>query len=88
MDLNTASISTMAKLVGLESAHDLFLWRPFLSWADVERVPGFTSDQIVRLRRAGAHVKLPGEPLTRREALDASHHAIDRNLFGDRGASL
>ena len=88
MNLNTASISTMAKLVGLECAYDLSLWRPFLSWADVERVPGFTAAQVEHLRRAGVHVKLPGEPLTRREALDASYRSIDRNVGDDRRASL
>jgi hypothetical protein len=75
MDLNTASIPAMAKLVGLDGARDLFLWRPFLSWADVERVPGLTAEQVEELRRKGAHVKLPGEPLTRREALDARRSA-------------
>jgi hypothetical protein len=87
MDLNSASIPALAKLVGLESAYDLFLWRPFLSWADVERVPGFTAEQVERLRQGGAHVKLPGDPLTRREVLDAHLRSIDRGLDHDRGGS-
>lgn len=28
MDLNTASVQTMVKLVGLAAAYDLYLWRP------------------------------------------------------------
>ena len=86
MDLNTASIPQMAKLVGLEPARELFLWRPFLSWAEVERVPGFTAEQVEQLRRGGAHVKLPGQPLTRREALDARLSAIDRGCDEEGGA--
>jgi hypothetical protein len=87
MDLNTASIPAMAKLVGLERAYDLFLWRPFLTWDDVHRVPGMTTDLVGRLREAGAHIKLPGQPLTRREALDARLNGIDRGLDHEGGAS-
>lgn len=72
MDLNTASLASLAKVVGVEHAYDLAAWRPFLSWAEVAGVPGLDADDLVRLRRAGARVKLPGQPLTRREALDAS----------------
>ena len=71
MDLNTASIPAMAKLVGLAGAYDLYLWRPFLSWKDVLRVPTVTAEQVHCLRRGGAHIKLPGQPLTRQEALAA-----------------
>jgi hypothetical protein len=62
MDLNTATIPAMARLVGPARAHDLFLWRPFLSWSDVERVPGLTPVQLDELRSAGAEVRLPDDP--------------------------
>ena len=44
MNLNTASIPDMAEVVGLETAYDLFLWRPFLSWDEVLMTPGITPD--------------------------------------------
>lgn len=78
MDLNTASLPTLTKLVGLEDAYDLILWRPFLSWEEVLQVPGMTRERVEALRRAGAHVRLPGQPMTRREALDARFNGLDR----------
>ena len=86
MDLNTDSIPAMAKVVGLERAHDLFLWRPFLSWAEVEQVPGVTAEQVSELRKAGAQVKLPDQPLTRRETLDARLSGLDHGRDHDRDA--
>jgi hypothetical protein len=86
MDLNTASIPAIAKLVGLERAYDIFLWRPFLSWAEVEQIPDLTPEQVERLRQAGAQVKLPDEPLTRRETLDARLSGIDRGRDHDGAA--
>ena len=41
---------------------------------------------VGRLREAGAHIKLPGQPLTRREALDARLNGIDRGLDHEGGA--
>jgi hypothetical protein len=67
MDLNTANLQTMAKLVGLESAYDLFLWRPYLCWDEVAGVPGFDHARIDALKAAGAQIKLPGDPRTRRD---------------------
>ena len=67
MDLNTANVQTMAKLVGLEGAYDLFLWRPYLSWEEVEGVPGFGPVRVAALRAAGAVLKMPGDPRTRRD---------------------
>jgi hypothetical protein len=87
MDLNTASIPAMAKCVGLARAHDIFLWRPFLSWAEVERIPELTGEQLARLRQAGAQVKLPDEPLTRRETLDARLSGVDRGRGHDDATS-
>jgi len=87
MDLNTASIPSMAKVVGLDRAYELFLWRPFLSWREVRRVPGLSRPEVEALRRAGAHIKLPGEPLTRREALDARYNGLDHDQRGDHSAA-
>ncbi len=67
MDLNTASLAALTKLVGLERAYDLFLWRPYLSWAEVAGVPGFDNSRIEELRAAGAQIKLPGDPRTLRD---------------------
>ena len=67
MDLNTANVQTMAKLVGIESAYDLYLWRPYLSWEEVQAVPGFDAARVKQLRAAGAQIKLPGDPRTRRD---------------------
>ncbi|HEY8617796.1 hypothetical protein [Phenylobacterium sp.] len=67
MDLNTASLAGLTKLVGLESAYDLILWRPYLSWGEVACVPGFDERRVAELRAAGATVKLPGDPRTFRD---------------------
>jgi hypothetical protein len=72
MDLNTASLPAMAKLVGLPAAYDLMLWRPYLSWEEVACVPGFDATRVAALQAAGARVKLPGEPRTRKEERDQS----------------
>jgi hypothetical protein len=74
MDLNTASVEVMAKLVGLERAWDLALWRPYLSWEEVALVPGFDATQVDALRTAGAAIKLPGDPRTRRDELNRPQH--------------
>ncbi|WP_374468574.1 hypothetical protein [Phenylobacterium sp.] len=67
MDLNTASVAALTKLVGLESAYDLILWRPYLSWEEVACVPGFDEARIAELQAAGAHIRLPGDPRTLRD---------------------
>jgi hypothetical protein len=74
MDLNTASVEVMAKLVGLERAWDLALWRPFLSWEEVALTPGFDPAQVEALKAAGATVKLPGDPRSRRDELNRPQH--------------
>jgi hypothetical protein len=70
MDLNTASVPAMAKLVGLTAAYDLMLWRPYLSWDEVAGVPSLDAAGLAALQAAGACVKLPGEPRTRKEERD------------------
>lgn len=70
MDLNTASVGAMAKLVGLERAWILTLWRPYLSWEEVALAPGFDTTQVEAMRAAGARIKLPGDPRTRRDELN------------------
>jgi hypothetical protein len=70
VDLNTASIEAMAKLVGIERAYDLLLWRPYLDWSEVACVPGMGADQIAALQAGGARIKLPGDPRTRRDQLN------------------
>ena len=66
MDLNTANLQSMVKLVGVDRAYDLMLWRPYLSWDEVEHVPGFDAQLVARLK-AGAEVRLPWEPRRRRD---------------------
>lgn len=70
MDLNSASLQTIAKLVGLDRAFDLYLWRPYLSWEEVAAVPGFDPARVERMRAAGARLKFPGDPRTRRDRLN------------------
>lgn len=67
MDLNTASLAALTKLVGLEGAYDLILWRPYLNWDEVACVPGFDAERVAELRAAGAHIRLPGDPRTLRD---------------------
>lgn len=70
MDLNTASVEAMAKLVGLDRAYDLLLWRPYLDWSELGAVPGFDPALIAKLKTAGARIKLPGDPRTFRDQLN------------------
>lgn len=67
MDLNTANLQSMVKLVGIDRAYDLMLWRPYLSWEEVRHVPGFDDDAIARLQAQGVEVRLPWEPRRRRD---------------------
>jgi DNA uptake protein ComE-like DNA-binding protein len=67
MDLNTANLQSMVKLVGIDRAYDLMLWRPYLSWDEVENVPGFDAHMVEQLKAAGAEVRLPWEPRRRRD---------------------
>lgn len=70
MDLNTASLHAMAKLVGIERAYELLAWRPYLDWGEVACVPGVGPDEVAALRAGGARIKLPGDPRTRRDQLN------------------
>jgi hypothetical protein len=74
MDLNTASLPAMAKVVGLPLAYDLMLWRPYLCWEEVAEVPGCDSARLAALKAAGAQVKLPGDPRTRKEERERPQH--------------
>jgi DNA uptake protein ComE-like DNA-binding protein len=58
IDLNTADEQTLAALpmVGQKRAHDLIRLRPFSSWQDIERVPGFSKGMIDDLRSGGARL--------------------------------
>ncbi|WP_374473117.1 ComEA family DNA-binding protein [Phenylobacterium sp.] len=60
-DLNAASADELATLptVGLAAAYDLILFRPYLSWEEVEYVPGFTPERVDELRSAGAALGPP-----------------------------
>jgi DNA uptake protein ComE-like DNA-binding protein len=58
IDLNSASEEELADLpmVGAERAHRLIEHRPFESWEDVERVPGFDLGMVDDLRSGGAQI--------------------------------
>lgn len=88
VNLNTASIPALAEVVGLPRAYDLFLWRPFRTWDDVMAVPGITDDEACSLRRAGAHIGLPDQPPSQRDALDARLGSIDRGLRRESSAQI
>ena len=50
IDLNSATVAELMTLheVDESRAYDLTLWRPYLSWSEVENVPGITPDLIAR----------------------------------------
>lgn len=56
VDLNTVSEQELADLpmVGPERAKDLVAHRPFESWDDVRKVPGFSVGMIDDLKSGGA----------------------------------
>ncbi len=58
VDLNSASIDEIAGLpmIGRERAEVLVENRPFLSWEDIERIPGFSSGMIDDLKSGGAFI--------------------------------
>jgi DNA uptake protein ComE-like DNA-binding protein len=58
VDLNTADEKTLADLpmVGPERARDLMQNRPFHSWDDVEKIPGFDAGMIDDLKSGGAQI--------------------------------
>jgi hypothetical protein len=86
MDLNTASLEALAKLVGVDRAYDLLLWRPYLDWGEVACVPSLGPDELAALRAGGARVKLPGDPLTWRDHLN--HAGLTSATQGGGPATL
>ncbi len=59
IDINTASEDQLAELpmVGRERARLLAQHRPFRSWEDVERIPGFSSGMVDDLKSAGVRLQ-------------------------------
>ncbi len=55
IDINTAPEERLADLpkVGRERARALAQHRPFRTWEDVERIPGFGAGMVDHLRSAG-----------------------------------
>lgn len=74
IDLNTASAEELTSLptVGLAAAYDLILYRPYLSWEEVEFAPGFDRMRTAEVRAAGATLGPPPKdrPLTRNDRYD------------------
>ncbi|MCR5879422.1 helix-hairpin-helix domain-containing protein [Phenylobacterium sp. J367] len=68
-DLNAAPADELATLptVGPAAAYDLILFRPYLSWEEVEYVPGFSPERVDEIRLAGATL---GSPDSRRWLLE------------------
>jgi DNA uptake protein ComE-like DNA-binding protein len=58
VDLNAANLEQLQSLPGVDmrAAYDLLLWRPYLTWEEVEDVPGFDAARVAALRTAGARV--------------------------------
>lgn len=58
VDLNSADEQTLADLpmVGPERAQALIRNRPFDSWAEVEKVPGFDGGMVDDLKSGGANL--------------------------------
>ena len=61
IDLNSASAEELASLptVGLAAAYDLILYRPYLSWEEVEFAPGFDRARVREIKAAGATLAPP-----------------------------
>lgn len=61
MDLNRASLQQILTLECLTEAqaYDIVLWRPFMSWAELEAAPSLNHLVVEQLRAAGASVGLP-----------------------------
>lgn len=58
VDLNKASEQDLEKLTGIgaERARALVGHRPFHSWEDVEKVPGFSEGMLEDLKNSGATI--------------------------------
>jgi DNA uptake protein ComE-like DNA-binding protein len=74
-DLNRASAEELAALptLGLAAAYDLILYRPYLSWEEVEFAPGFDRPRVRELRAAGATL---GTPPKERPLIEADRHDL------------
>jgi DNA uptake protein ComE-like DNA-binding protein len=61
IDLNRATLDELLELPDIDhaKAYDIVLWRPYLSWAELEGAPSLTHEDVDRLRASGAHVGLP-----------------------------
>jgi DNA uptake protein ComE-like DNA-binding protein len=61
VDLNNAAEEDLADLpmVGPKRARDLVERRPFSSWDEVKRVPGFDSGMVDDLKSGGAQIGAP-----------------------------
>ena len=74
IDLNSASAEELATLptMGLAAAYDLILYRPYLSWEEMEFVPGFDRARVAEVRAAGASLGPPPRerPLTEGDRYD------------------
>ena len=58
IDLNSVPAEALSGLPGVsrECAYDLTLWRPYLSWEEVERVPGCDAAVVQALQSAGVEL--------------------------------
>jgi hypothetical protein len=58
--------------VGLAAAYDIILFRPYLSWEEVQYVPGFGPERVDEIRTAGATLGPPPKqrPLVARDRRD------------------
>ncbi|HEY8616036.1 hypothetical protein [Phenylobacterium sp.] len=74
IDLNAAAADDLVALptVGYAAAYDLILYRPYLTWEEVEYVPGFTPERVDEIRCAGATLGAPPaqQPLVERDRKD------------------
>ncbi|HEY8572809.1 hypothetical protein [Phenylobacterium sp.] len=70
IDLNSASAEELATLptVGLAAAYDLILYRPYLSWEEVEFAPGFDRARVAEVRAGGATLGPPPQERALTEA--------------------
>ena len=61
VDLNRASLAQLLSLDCIDEtkAYDLMLWRPFMSWDEVENAPTLCCEDVEQLKSAGATVDLP-----------------------------
>ncbi|HVI33798.1 ComEA family DNA-binding protein [Phenylobacterium sp.] len=75
IDLNTATAEELATLpsVSLSAAYDLILFRPYLSWEEVEYAPGFGPERVEEIRAAQATL---GPPPSRPCLVERDRHDL------------